>query len=63
MPTALSPVGLSCPTSTFSCPALKISRDVGIARENVVEVRGFEPLTSGLQSPRSAKLSYTPMKR
>ena len=25
-----------------------------------VEVRGFEPLTSGLQSPRSAKLSYTP---
>src|SRR5687768_3148386 len=26
----------------------------------MVEVRGFEPLTSGLQSPRSAKLSYTP---
>ncbi len=26
----------------------------------LVEVRGFEPLTSGLQSPRSAKLSYTP---
>ena len=26
----------------------------------VVEVRGLEPLTSGLQSPRSAKLSYTP---
>jgi hypothetical protein len=24
-------------------------------------VRGFEPLTSGLQSPRSAKLSYTPL--
>ena len=27
---------------------------------DLVEVRGFEPLTSGLQSPRSAKLSYTP---
>ena len=26
----------------------------------MMEVRGFEPLTSGLQSPRSAKLSYTP---
>ena len=25
-----------------------------------MEVRGIEPLTSGLQSPRSAKLSYTP---
>ena len=25
-----------------------------------MEVRGLEPLTSGLQSPRSAKLSYTP---
>jgi hypothetical protein len=24
-------------------------------------VRGLEPLTSGLQSPRSAKLSYTPV--
>ena len=28
----------------------------------VVEARGFEPLTSGLQSPRSAKLSYAPEK-
>ena len=27
---------------------------------NLVEARGFEPLTSGLQSPRSAKLSYAP---
>jgi hypothetical protein len=27
----------------------------------LVEVRGLEPLTSGLQSPRSAKLSYTPI--
>ena len=27
-----------------------------------MEVRGLEPLTSGLQSPRSAKLSYTPIK-
>ena len=26
-----------------------------------MEVRGLEPLTSGLQSPRSAKLSYTPI--
>ena len=26
----------------------------------MVEARGFEPLTSGLQSPRSAKLSYAP---
>ena len=25
-----------------------------------MEVRGIEPLTSGLQSPRSAKLSYAP---
>ena len=25
-----------------------------------MEARGFEPLTSGLQSPRSAKLSYAP---
>ena len=33
-----------------------------IAVESMVEVRGFEPLTSGLQSPRSAKLSYTPIK-
>jgi hypothetical protein len=28
----------------------------------LMEVRGLEPLTSGLQSPRSAKLSYTPLK-
>jgi hypothetical protein len=28
----------------------------------LVEARGFEPLTSGLQSPRSAKLSYAPSK-
>ena len=28
----------------------------------MVEARGFEPLTSGLQSPRSAKLSYAPNK-
>ena len=28
-----------------------------------VEVRGLEPLTSGLQSPRSSKLSYTPIIR
>src|ERR1043165_9926085 len=28
----------------------------------MVEARGFEPLTSGLQSPRSAKLSYAPSK-
>ena len=27
-----------------------------------MEARGFEPLTSGLQSPRSAKLSYAPEK-
>ena len=27
----------------------------------MMEVRGIEPLTSGLQSPRSAKLSYTPV--
>ncbi len=27
-----------------------------------MEVRGIEPLTSGLQSPRSAKLSYTPQR-
>ena len=27
-----------------------------------MEVRGLEPLTSGLQSPRSSKLSYTPVK-
>ena len=27
----------------------------------MVEARGFEPLTSGLQSPRSAKLSYAPL--
>ena len=26
-----------------------------------MEARGFEPLTSGLQSPRSAKLSYAPL--
>jgi hypothetical protein len=26
----------------------------------MVEARGLEPLTSGLQSPRSAKLSYAP---
>ena len=30
--------------------------------EKLVEARGFEPLTSGLQSPRSAKLSYAPSK-
>lgn len=37
------------------------SRD-GLSTDDVekVEVRGLEPLTSGLQSPRSAKLSYTP---
>ena len=28
--------------------------------KQLVETRGFEPLTSGLQSPRSAKLSYVP---
>src|SRR5262245_36966621 len=27
-----------------------------------MEARGFEPLTSGLQSPRSAKLSYAPFR-
>ena len=27
-----------------------------------MEARGFEPLTSGLQSPRSAKLSYAPVR-
>jgi hypothetical protein len=26
-----------------------------------MEARGLEPLTSGLQSPRSAKLSYAPI--
>jgi hypothetical protein len=30
--------------------------------QQLVEARGFEPLTSGLQSPRSAKLSYAPSK-
>ena len=30
------------------------------SRPDLVEARGFEPLTSGLQSPRSAKLSYAP---
>ena len=29
----------------------------------LMEARGFEPLTSGLQSPRSAKLSYAPNER
>jgi hypothetical protein len=31
------------------------------SKPQMVEVRGLEPLTSGLQSPRSAKLSYTPI--
>src|SRR5579883_1890274 len=30
---------------------------------NFMEARGFEPLTSGLQSPRSAKLSYAPKRK
>ena len=29
-----------------------------VAREVLVEARGFEPLTSGMQILRSAKLSY-----
>ena len=45
-------VGVSCPRPVFGCTA---------DRKNFwMEARGFEPLTSGLQSPRSAKLSYAP---
>src|SRR5262245_62057659 len=31
------------------------------SRVGMVAARGLEPLTSGLQSPRSAKLSYAPI--
>lgn len=37
--------------------SIQISAIIQICK---MEVRGLEPLTSGLQSPRSAKLSYTP---
>ena len=37
------------------------SSSLAITQGNLVEARGFEPLTSGLQSPRSAKLSYAPV--
>ena len=43
----------------ISCPSLENFRAVE-SLEDLVEARGFEPLTSGLQSPRSAKLSYAP---
>ena len=45
---------------SFSCPARRAGCPDPKDRKNLVEARGFEPLTSGLQSPRSAKLSYAP---
>ena len=58
-------VRLSCASSLFGCLTLEIiyssSPRVESQKGKVVEARGFEPLTSGLQSPRSAKLSYAPL--
>ena len=52
-------VRISCPTDRPGCIT---PRDFSLteSQESLVEARGFEPLTSGLQSPRSAKLSYAP---
>ena len=60
------PVNLSCTCGPVGCLTLEIiyssSPRVESQKGKVVEARGFEPLTSGLQSPRSAKLSYAPSK-
>ena len=60
-------VGISCIPGHSGCSTLENSRSIRIKNsrlqivEAMVEARGFEPLTSGLQSPRSAKLSYAPI--
>jgi hypothetical protein len=56
-------VRLSCLSPQIGCLTLEIICSSSSALDRIrllVEARGFEPLTSGLQSPRSAKLSYAP---
>ncbi len=51
------------PDASDTLDALNLSRVAWMKQKQMkrqVEARGFEPLTSGLQSPRSAKLSYAP---
>jgi hypothetical protein len=64
-PTDLACVSIRCLTSLIRCMTLEIIYSSSPALDRpgqcVVEARGFEPLTSGLQSPRSAKLSYAPV--
>ena len=44
-------------SSTFSIPHLKAPAS---CQRSIMEIRGFEPLTSSLQSWRSSQLSYIP---
>src|ERR671938_354960 len=54
---------LVAPRTRSVCLTLEIicSSSSRVIARQMVEARGFEPLTSGLQSPRSAKLSYAPL--
>ena len=47
----------------FVFPSLVVSKNTRRARRRLLETRGFEPLTSGLQSRRSSQLSHAPEKK
>ena len=46
----------------FVFPSLVVSKNTRRVRRRLLETRGFEPLTSGLQSRRSSQLSHAPEK-
>ena len=47
----------------FVFPSLVVSKNPRRVRRRLLETRGFEPLTSGLQSRRSSQLSHAPEKK
>ena len=47
----------------FVFPSLVVSKNTRRVRRRLLETRGFEPLTSGLQSRRSSQLSHAPEKK